>query len=67
MANLTFLRKGEEKFFYYFRMSSSLFDELVAVAVVRDHDCGKQKTRQSVPAEERLSVTLWYVSLPTPI
>ncbi|KAG8294535.1 Parathyroid hormone/parathyroid hormone- peptide receptor [Homalodisca vitripennis] len=58
---MSFLRNDNEKFFSYFRMSATSFDELLAL--VRD-DLSKQDTRLrlSIPAEERLAVTLRYVT-----
>lgn len=52
-----FLRDDSETFFPFFRMSVSPFDE--RLALVRDH-LSKQDTklRLSIPAEERLAITL---------
>lgn len=51
------LREDDEKFFSYFRMSAKPFDELLSFV---QGEISKKNTsfRLSIPAEERLAVTL---------
>lgn len=51
------LRQDDTKFFNYFRMSASSFDELLGLV---QHDLQKQDTsfRQSISPEEKLAICL---------
>ena len=54
---MTFLRNDEEKFYSYFRMSASLFDELLSL--IQEPITKKNTTfKIAIGAEERLDLTL---------
>lgn len=54
------LRQDEEKFFNYFRMSITSFDELL-LNISDSIKCADTKFRKAISPEEKLAITLRYV------